>query len=76
MNEDVIADIWHVIAEHAPDKVKDDAAGQFIDVLLDHGVSQNVLEGLMGVDSFLDAAIEYAIDDVDSDDIYEDEDYD
>ena len=78
MNEDLIADIWHVMAEHLADKTKKDAAGQFIDVLLDHGVSQSVIEGLMGVDSYLDIAVEYAIDDVvvEEEDDYEDEDYD
>lgn len=62
MKEDLIADIWNTFIEHVPEKAKKDIAYDFINVLLDNGVKESVLEGLIGVDSHLDAAIDYAID--------------
>ena len=62
MKEDLIVDIWNTFIEHVPEKAKKDIAYDFINVLLDNGVKESVLEGLIGVDSHLDAAIEYAID--------------
>jgi hypothetical protein len=78
MKEDLIADIWNTFIEHVPEKAKKDIAYDFINVLLDNGVKESVLEGLIGVDSHLDAAIEYAIDGSDAEeeedlDYYEDE---
>lgn len=79
MKEDLIADIWNTFIEHVPEKVKKDIAYDFINVLLDNGVKESVLEGLIGVDAHLDAAIDYAIDgggyeDEEESDYYEDED--
>ena len=80
MKEDLIADIWNTFIEHVPEKAKKDIAYDFINVLLDNGVKESVLEGLIGVDSHLDAAIDYAIDgaegyeDEEESDYYEDED--
>jgi len=80
MKEDLIADIWNTFIEHVPEKAKKDIAYDFINVLLDNGVKESVLEGLIGVDSHLDAAIDYAIDgakdyeDEEETDYYEDED--
>lgn len=62
MKDDLIADIWNTFIEHIPEKAKKDIAYDFVNVLLDNGVKESVLEGLIGVDSHLDAAIEYAID--------------
>lgn len=79
MKDDLIVDIWNTFIEHVPEKIKKDIACDFVNVLLDNGVKESVLEGLIGVDSHLDAAIEYAIDGSDHDedvdeDFYEDED--
>lgn len=79
MKEELIADIWNTFIEHVPEKAKKDIAYDFINVLLDNGVKESVLEGLIGVDSHLDAAIEYAIDgggaeEEEDIDFYEDED--
>lgn len=68
MNEDLIADIWTTVSEHIPENKKKDTAYEFINVLLDYGVKETVVEGLMGIDSFLDSAVEYAIDDFEEDD--------
>ena len=75
MKEDLIADIWNTFIDHVPEKVKKDMAYDFVNVLLDNGVKESVLEGLLGVDPHLDDAIEYAIDgeEFEEEDYYEDE---
>ena len=72
MKEDLIADLWNVVAEHIPEKVKKDVAFDFINTLLDYGIKDSVLESLQGVDTYLDDAIEYAID---GEEIEDDEEY-
>ena len=62
MKEDMIADLWTAVAEHLPEKQKKDAAAEFINVLLDYNIKDSMLESLHGVDSYLDQAIDYAID--------------
>ena len=78
MKEDLIADLWNVVVEHIPEKTKSDVAYDFINTLTDYGVKDSVLEGLQGVDPYLDDAIAYVIDgeeiEDDSDEYYEDED--
>jgi len=72
MKEDLIADIWTLIVEHLPEKQKKDVAADFVNTLLDYGIKESTLQSLMGVDDYLDDAIEYAID---GEEIEEDEDY-
>ena len=77
MKEDLIADIWHIVIEHIPEKSRKDVAADFVNTLLDYGIKESVLESLMGVDPYLDTAIEYAIDGEETeeeDDYNEDED--
>ncbi len=77
MKEDLIADIWTLVIEHIPEKSRKDVAADFVNTLLDHGVKDSVLEGLQGIDPYLDDAIDYAIDgeEIDYDeDYYDDED--
>ena len=78
MKEDLIADLWTVIIEHIPEKHKKDVAADFVNTLMDYGVKESTLESLLGIDPYLDDAINYVIDDeeIDSDDkdYYEDED--
>jgi hypothetical protein len=73
MKEDLIADIWTVIIEHIPEKHRKDVATDFVNTLLDHGIKESVLESLIGIDSYLDTAISYTID---NEDIEEDNGYD
>ena len=77
MKEDLIADLWNVVVEHIPEKAKSDVAYDFINTLTDYGIKDSVLEGLQGVDPYLDDAIAYVIDgeeiEDDSDEYYEDE---
>ena len=78
MKEDLIADLWNVVIEHIPEKHKKDVAADYVNTLMDYGVKESTLESLMGIDPYLDDAINYVIDDeeIDSDDkdYYEDED--
>jgi hypothetical protein len=62
MKEDLIADLWNVTSEHIPEKQKKDVAFDFINVLLDYGIKETVLSNMLGIDPFLDEAIEYALD--------------
>jgi hypothetical protein len=73
MKEDLIADLWIVVVEHIPEKQKKDVAADFVNTLIDHGVKDSILDSLLGVDPFLDTAIEYA---TDGDDYSEEETYD
>jgi hypothetical protein len=72
MKDDLIADIWTIVIEHIPEKSRKDVAADFVNTLLDYGIKETVLESLMGVDPYLDQAIEYA---VDGDEAEEEEDY-
>lgn len=78
MKEDLIADLWNVVIEHIPEKHKKDVAADFVNTLMDYGVKESTLESLLGIDPYLDDAINYVIDDeeIDSDDkdYYDDED--
>ena len=77
MKEDLIADLWHVVIGHIPEKQRADVASDFVNTLLDYGIKESVLQSLLGVDGYLDDAINYAIDGEDIDDedpeYYEDE---
>ena len=75
MKEDLIADIWTLVLEHIPEKHRKDVAADFVNTLMDYGIKESVLQGLKGVDTYLDTAIEYAIDgeEIEDEDSYEDE---
>jgi hypothetical protein len=76
MKEDLIADIWTLVIEHIPEKHRKDLAADFVNTLLDYGIKESVLKDLIGVDGYLDDAIDYATDGEeieDEDDSYEDE---
>jgi hypothetical protein len=77
MKEDLIADIWNVVIEHIPEKHRKDVAADFVNTLLDYGIKDSVLESLMGIDPYLDDAIDYAVDGEETvdeeEDYYEDE---
>ena len=78
MKEDLIADIWTLVIQHIPEKHRKDLAADFVNTLLDYGIKESILKDLTGVDSYLDDAINYAIDGEEIDDedpeYYEDED--
>ena len=62
MKDDLIADIWTLVIEHIPEKHRKDLAADFVNTLLDYGIKESTLQSLLGVDTYLDTAIEYAID--------------
>ena len=77
MKDDLIADLWNIVVEHIPEKQKKDVAADFVNALLDHGIKESVLDNLLGIDPYLDQAIEYATDGEDyseEEEYYEDED--
>jgi len=80
MNDELIADVWTVLVEHIPEKHRSDAAAEYVNTLLDHGVKESVITDMLGIDPYLDTAINYAIDgeevefeEGNDDDYYEDE---
>jgi hypothetical protein len=77
MKEDLIADIWTLVVEHIPEKHRPDVASDFVNTLLDYSIKESTLQSLIGVDDYLDEAINYAIDGEEIDDedpeYYEDE---
>jgi hypothetical protein len=73
MEEDLIIEIWDVFKEYISDKNKETAANHFVDMLLGKDVDGAVLKGLLGYDSYLDDAINLALEDEFSD---EEEEYD
>jgi len=77
MKEDIIADIWTLFVEAVPEKQRKDLATDFVNLLLDYGIKESTLQSLQGIDSYLDDAVDYAIDDEeiadDEEDYYEDE---
>jgi hypothetical protein len=78
MKEDLIADLWSVVIEHIPEKYRKDVAADYVNTLLDHGIKTSILEGLQGIDPYLDDALDYVMDGDDAaeddEDYYEDED--
>lgn len=62
MNEDFIADIWSLFGDQIPEKLRKEAANDFINILLDHGIKDSTLENLLSIDPYLDDAINYVID--------------
>jgi hypothetical protein len=73
MNDELIADIWTLVVEHIPEKHRADVAASYVNTLLDYGIKDSILNSLLGVDAYLDEAINYAIDgeDIDDEDYYE-----
>lgn len=78
MKEDLIADLWSVVVEHIPEKQRANVAADFVNTLMDYGIKESTLDSLLGVDPYLDDAIEYVIDgeeiEEDDNEYYEDED--
>jgi len=80
LNETQIGDIWLLFADYVDKKVVESVAERYVDLLADFGVSDRTMQGATGVDSVLDSAIDYYLDE-ESDDAdekeynEEDEDY-
>ncbi len=72
LNESQIGDIWMLFSDFIEKKQVEAAAERYVDLLADYGVSDRVMQSAMGVDSVLDQAIEYYLDEEDDE---EDDDY-
>lgn len=78
LNESQIADIWIMFKEYIDKKQLEIVAEKYVDLLADYGVSDDILEEVIGTDNELDDAINYYLEN-DYDDGYDedndDEDY-
>lgn len=68
MNQEFFADLWSTLVDHVPENKRKDLAHNYINLLIDYDVAPATIEGMMGIDSHLDSAIEYSIDDASWDD--------
>ena len=68
MEANMIADIWGVLSEKIAEKDKAEAAQEYVNTLLDYDIPESTLEGMMGIDTYLDAALEYVLEDEPTDD--------
>jgi len=62
LNETQIGDIWLLFAEYIDKKSIESVAERYVDLLADFGVPDRSFQGATGVDSTLDQAIEYYLD--------------
>lgn len=74
LNETQIGDVWLNFADYIDKKQQEVVAERFVDLLADFGVSDRTLQNATGVDSVLDQAIAYYLNEDDEDD-GDDEDY-
>ena len=73
LNETQIGDVWLLFADFIDKKNHEAIAERYVDLLADFGTPDKVLSAASGVDSTLDAAIDYYLDEEDTGD--EDDDY-
>jgi hypothetical protein len=64
----MLADIWNVLSDKIAEKDKADAAQEYVNTLLDYDIPESTLEGMIGVDTYLDTALEYVLEDEPTDD--------
>jgi hypothetical protein len=58
----MLADIWNVLSDKIAEKDKADTAQEYINTLLDYDVPESTLESMIGIDTYLDTALEYVLD--------------
>lgn len=68
MNENQIADIWLLVKEYTDKKVLSALAERYVELLVDHGVSDRLLKESTGHDAVLDDAIDYYLDNSEDED--------
>ena len=73
LNETQIADIWLNFVDYIDKKSLETCAERFVDLLADLGVADKVLKSAIGVDEYLDQALEYYLGDDESEE--EDDDF-
>ena len=62
MDSNMLADIWNVLSDKIAEKDKADTAQEYINTLLDYDVPESTLESMIGIDTYLDTALEYVLD--------------
>jgi hypothetical protein len=76
MNENQIADIWMLFKEYVDKKTQDAVAERYVDLLVDLGVSDKVINDAVGHDDVLDDAIHYYLDEEPDEDAYDEDNWD
>jgi hypothetical protein len=66
LNETQIGDVWLLFVDFIDKKNHESVAERYVDLLADFGVGDRVLQAATGVDSTLDAAIDYYLDEEDA----------
>jgi hypothetical protein len=67
LNETQIGDVWLLFADYIDKKQIDVVAERYVELLVDHGVTDRTLQNASGVDSTLDNAIDYYLEDDEDD---------
>jgi len=62
MDEGVISDVWILFKDAIDKSVKESVAEQYIDILIDHGASDDAIRSCLGTEEVLDKAIHYYLD--------------
>ena len=70
MDEDTILDIWALFSDYIDKKQHVTVAGRFVDLLADLEVDVNVLKNTIGNYEELDTAIDYFLDEEDTEHDY------
>ena len=73
MDEDLLIESWLVLKEYIKDKQQ--AADHWVNNLIDVGISDELLDALSGVDSYMEKAVAEYADDFDDDDLDFDEEF-
>ena len=67
MEEALIIEVWDTFRDYIPEKSRETAANQYVDYLLGKDVETSELEGVLGYDPHLDAAIQLVLSEADED---------
>jgi DUF1680 family protein len=62
MEEQLIIEVWDTFRDYIPEKNREIAASQFVDLLVGKDVEVATFESLMGYDPHLDMAIQTTLD--------------
>lgn len=73
LNEAQIGEVWMLFADYLDKKQSEVVAERYVELLADFGIRDRVISNLMGIDSVLDQAITYYLDEDNDDE--EDDDY-
>jgi hypothetical protein len=68
MDSNLLSDIWSILSDKIVEKDKTATAQEYVNTLLDYDIPESTLESMMGVDTYLDTALEYVLEDEPDDD--------